>query len=90
MRVLSLPPVHRLHELATLALTQRNVDVGVAIAGAGAGLGSGLLMAASSYTVLALSGGLAALALVPAMAPAAVARRRARRDSLTPPWAGDR
>ena len=70
--------------LAGRARTQGSVDVGVAIAGAGAGLGSGLLMAATSYTVLALSGGLAALALLPALVPAALTGRRARRSSPAP------
>lgn len=76
--------------LSGRARTQGNVDVGVAIAGAGAGLGSGLLMAATSYTVLALSGGLAALALIPALAPTSLARRRARRNRHAPPPVADR
>lgn len=61
--------------LATRARTQGAVDVGIALAGAGGGLGSGLVVAAAGYPALALSGGLVALAIVPAVALTARARR---------------
>jgi MFS family permease len=54
--------------LATRAKTQGQVDLCIAIAGTGGGLGSGVLMAASSYTVLTLTGGVVALAIVPIVA----------------------
>ncbi|MFC9993708.1 MFS transporter [Nocardia sp. NPDC127526] len=51
--------------LATRAKTQGAVDVSIALAGATGGMGSGLLVAAASYPVLALAGGLLAVAVVP-------------------------
>ncbi|GEL26784.1 putative MFS-type transporter YdeG [Pseudonocardia sulfidoxydans NBRC 16205] len=50
------------------AATQGLVDVGIAVAGAGGGLVSGLVVAASSYPVLALTGGILALAIIPIVA----------------------
>ncbi|WP_373281876.1 MFS transporter [Nocardia thailandica] len=61
--------------LATRARTQGTVDVSIAIAGATGGMGSGLMVAATSYPMLALAGGVLALAVVPA---AALAGRRNR------------
>ncbi|MFG2881124.1 MFS transporter [Streptomyces sp. NPDC048297] len=57
--------------LATRARTQGMVDVSIAIAGATGGLSSGLVVAAASYPVLALSGGIVALAILPAIAATA-------------------
>nr|WP_307817914.1 MFS transporter [Nocardia acididurans] len=54
--------------LATRAKTQGAVDVSIAIAGATGGMGSGLMVATTSYPVLALVGGLLALAVVPVAA----------------------
>ncbi|MCF3172013.1 MFS transporter [Streptomyces sioyaensis] len=60
--------------LATRAKTQGTVDVAIAIAGATGGLASGLVVSAASYPVLALTGGVLALALVPAIAATARSR----------------
>ena len=49
------------------ARTQGNVDLGVALAGATGGIGSGLIVAAGSFAVLGLSGGLVAVALLPTL-----------------------
>ncbi|MFC4376296.1 MFS transporter [Nocardia halotolerans] len=54
--------------LATRAKTQGTVDVSIAVAGATGGMGSGLMVAATSYPILALAGGVLALAVVPAAA----------------------
>ncbi len=51
--------------LATRARTQGAVDVLIALAGAGGGALSGLVVDATSFSTLALGGGLLALALVP-------------------------
>lgn len=53
--------------LATRAKTQGLVDVSIAIAGATGGLASGIVVAAASYPILALTGGVLALALLPAI-----------------------
>jgi MFS family permease len=53
--------------LARRARTQGSVDVGVALAGATGGLSSGVVVAVASSAALGLSGGLLALALVPAL-----------------------
>ncbi|MFE7311724.1 MFS transporter [Streptomyces sp. NPDC057555] len=60
--------------LETRAKTQGMVDVAIAIAGATGGLASGLVVAAASFPVLALTGGIIALAVLPAIA--ASAKRR--------------
>ncbi|MFF5342267.1 MFS transporter [Streptomyces althioticus] len=60
--------------LATRAKTQGLVDVSIAIAGATGGITSGIMVAATSYPALALTGGALSLALLPAVA--ATARRR--------------
>ncbi|HEY0506868.1 MAG TPA: MFS transporter [Blastococcus sp.] len=54
--------------LATRAKTQGMVDVAIAIAGASGGMASGLVVATTSFSTLALAGGLVALALLPAVA----------------------
>ncbi|GAA1439303.1 MFS transporter [Nocardiopsis tropica] len=54
--------------LATRARTQGMVDVAIAVAGAGGGLASGMVVAAGSYALLALIGGVLALAVLPAIA----------------------
>ncbi|RKS08524.1 putative MFS family arabinose efflux permease [Nocardiopsis sp. Huas11] len=68
--------------LATRARTQGLVDVAIAVAGAGGGLASGLVVAAGSYTLLSLVGGVLALAVLPAIAwtarPVPASSRRAR------------
>ncbi|MFE5392946.1 MFS transporter [Streptomyces sp. NPDC056568] len=60
--------------LATRAKTQGLVDVSIAIAGATGGMASGIVVAATSYPALALTGGALSLALLPAVA--ATAHRR--------------
>ncbi|NUP64294.1 MAG: MFS transporter [Nonomuraea sp.] len=57
--------------LETRARTQGMVDVSIAIAGATGGLSSGLVVAAAGYPVLALTGGILALAVLPAVAATA-------------------
>lgn len=54
--------------LATRARTQGAVDLCIALAGAGGGIGSGLVVAGSSYAVLAVAGGLVSLAIIPIVA----------------------
>lgn len=54
--------------LATRAKTQGMVDVAISVAGASGGMVSGLVVAASSFPVLALAGAAVSLALVPAIA----------------------
>lgn len=69
--------------LSTRAKTQGVVDLGVALAGAFAGLGAGLVIASTGYSVLALSSGIIAVAIVPfAAAHAARARSRVVAPSL--------
>ncbi|CAA9579293.1 MAG: Uncharacterized MFS-type transporter [uncultured Thermomicrobiales bacterium] len=53
--------------LASRARTQGSVDLAVALAGSGGGILSGIVVNATSYTALALAGGLLALMLVPLM-----------------------
>ncbi|MGW0843416.1 MFS transporter [Streptomyces sp. NPDC002787] len=60
--------------LATRAKTQGMVDVSIALAGATGGLSSGLVVSAAGYPALALTGGILALAVLPAVA--ATASRR--------------
>ncbi|MFI6009917.1 MFS transporter [Streptomyces sp. NPDC051243] len=60
--------------LATRAKTQGLVDVSIAIAGATGGLSSGLVVSAAGYPVLALTGGVLALAVLPAVAATASSR----------------
>lgn len=57
--------------LATRARTQGMVDVSIAIAGATGGLASGLVVSAAGYPLLALTGGILALAVLPAIAATA-------------------
>ncbi|MDA3642657.1 MFS transporter [Saccharopolyspora indica] len=54
--------------LATRAKVQGKIDVSIALAGAGGGMASGMVVAASSYSVLAVVGGVLALAIIPAVA----------------------
>ncbi|MEV0174556.1 MFS transporter [Streptomyces sp. NPDC050803] len=60
--------------LATRAKTQGLVDVSIAIAGATGGLASGLVVSAAGYPVLALTGGILSLAVLPAIAASASSR----------------
>ena len=60
--------------LATRAKTQGMVDVSIAIAGATGGLASGLVVSAAGYPLLALTGGILAVALLPAIATTASSR----------------
>ncbi|MEU5539609.1 MFS transporter [Streptomyces sp. NPDC020362] len=60
--------------LATRARTQGMVDVSIAIAGATGGLASGMVVAGTGYPVLALAGGVLALAILPAIAATASSR----------------
>ncbi|MER7991280.1 MFS transporter [Streptomyces noursei] len=60
--------------LATRAKTQGLVDVCIALAGATGGLASGIMVAATSYPALALTGGVLSLALLPAVAVTAYRR----------------
>ncbi|MFG3015932.1 MFS transporter [Streptomyces cinerochromogenes] len=57
--------------LATRARTQGMVDVSIAIAGATGGLTSGIVVSTAGYPVLALTGGILALAVLPAIAATA-------------------
>ncbi|MEU7898674.1 MFS transporter [Nonomuraea sp. NPDC049152] len=56
--------------LATRARTQGLVDVSIAIAGAVGGMASGLVVAAAGYPLLAVGGGILALAIVPVVVAA--------------------
>jgi MFS family permease len=60
--------------LATRAKTQGMVDVAIAIAGATGGLSSGIVVTVTGYPVLALTGGVLALAILPAIAVSASSR----------------
>ncbi|MEV8098054.1 MFS transporter [Kitasatospora sp. NPDC085879] len=60
--------------LATRARTQGMVDVAIAVSGAAGGLASGAVVDLAGYPVLALGGGIVALALLPAAAATARAR----------------
>ncbi|UYQ60426.1 MFS transporter [Streptomyces peucetius] len=60
--------------LATRAKTQGLVDVSIAIAGATGGMASGIMVAATGYPALALTGGILSLALLPAVAATAYRR----------------
>jgi MFS family permease len=53
--------------LAERARTQGTVDLSVALSGAGGGMASGFVVASTSFAVLSLTGGLLALALIPAL-----------------------
>jgi MFS family permease len=64
--------------LETRASTQGTVDVCVALSGAGGGALSGVVVATSSYAVLALAGGALALALIPLIVLAQAAQAAAR------------
>ncbi|NUW42467.1 MFS transporter [Nonomuraea rhodomycinica] len=59
---------------ATRARTQGLVDVSIAIAGAAGGMASGLVTATAGYPLLAVGGGVLALAIVPAVLTAARGR----------------
>ncbi|MGW1587882.1 MFS transporter [Streptomyces sp. NPDC002386] len=59
---------------ATRARTQGLVDVSIAVAGATGGLASGVMVDATSYPALALTGGVLSLALLPATAATAYRR----------------
>jgi MFS family permease len=54
-------------DLSTRAKTQGSVDVFIALAGAAGGALSGIIVAAGSFTVLSLLGGILALTLIPAV-----------------------
>ncbi|MGW2180041.1 MFS transporter [Streptomyces sp. NPDC001732] len=60
--------------LADRAKTQGMVDVSIAVAGASGGMASGIMVAATSYPALALTGGILSLALLPAVATTAYRR----------------
>jgi len=60
--------------LATRAKTQGTVDVAIAIAGTTGGLASGLVVSAAGYPILALTGGVLSLAILPAIAATARSR----------------
>ncbi|MFG2825341.1 MFS transporter [Kitasatospora sp. NPDC048365] len=62
--------------LATRARTQGLVDVSVALAGATGGMASGLVVAATSYPVLAVACGILSLGVLPAVAASSVAGPR--------------
>ncbi|MEV4138960.1 hypothetical protein AB0J72_43195 [Dactylosporangium sp. NPDC049742] len=47
------------------ARIQGNVDLCIALAGSGGGIASGLVMTATSYATLGITGGLLALAVIP-------------------------
>ena len=60
--------------VTTRARTQGLVDVSIAIAGATGGMASGLVVAVAGYPLLAIGGGVLALAIVPAVVAAARSR----------------
>ncbi|MFF4040604.1 MFS transporter [Streptomyces sp. NPDC001816] len=60
--------------LATRARTQGMVDVSIAIAGATGGISSGVIATAAGYPTLALTAGVLALAILPAVAATAYRR----------------
>ncbi|WP_433356771.1 MFS transporter [Microtetraspora malaysiensis] len=60
--------------LAIRAKTQGLVDVSISIAGAAGGMASGLVVAVAGYPLLAVGGGILALAIVPAVVAAARSR----------------
>ena len=64
---------------ANRARTQGRVDVTVALSGAAAGLGSGFMVATTSYSALALTGGV--LGVVALTVAAIAERQRSRRHS---------
>ncbi|MEV0900498.1 MFS transporter [Actinoplanes sp. NPDC049802] len=61
---------------ARRARVQGNVDLCIALAGAGGGLASSLVMSATSYATLSITGGLLALATIPFVVVAGPRRRR--------------
>lgn len=67
--------------LTTRARTQGTVDLCIAVAGAGGGLTSGMIVAATDYTVLAVTGGVIALSIVPALALSARTKTKTRTGS---------
>jgi MFS family permease len=66
--------------LAERARTQGTVDLAVALSGATGGMASGLVVASASYAALSLTGGLLALALIPAL----LVERRSAAATPTP------
>lgn len=54
--------------LSVRARTQGSVDLAIALAGAGGGLGSGVIASATSFTALAVLGGVVSLFVVPVVA----------------------
>lgn len=62
--------------LETRAAVQGQIDVTVALSGAGGGIMSGVIVNATSYTVLSLIGGAMALAMIPIMIMAHTASRQ--------------
>jgi MFS family permease len=66
--------------LSTRARTQGMVDLGIALAGAGGGLSSGLIITATSYATLTITGGILGLLVIPI---AAVAQRPRAKQALT-------
>ena len=72
--------------LSQRARTQGTVDLAVALSGAAGGMTSGLVVATTSYAVLSFTGGLLALALLPALLTERGARRRVmtKREPLRP------
>ncbi len=60
--------------LATRAKTQGMVDVSIALAGATGGLASGVVVSTAGYPVLALTGGVLAMAVLPVIAATAHGR----------------
>jgi MFS family permease len=65
---------------ATRAKTQGAVDVSVALAGAGGGIASGMIMSATSYSMLSIIGGVLALAVIPFVAASARQNRQHSND----------
>jgi MFS family permease len=66
--------------LARRATVQGRIDLAIALAGSAGGLGSGLVVAWAGYGVLAIAGGIAALALIPFL----VSERRERGPDPAP------
>jgi MFS family permease len=62
--------------LATRARTQGTVDLWIAVAGSVGGMASGVVVASTSYSTLAIVGGLVAATVVPVVAVSSFRRGR--------------
>ncbi|MEU6668023.1 hypothetical protein [Streptomyces sp. NPDC046727] len=81
---------HKRSETNTETKPKTSLDVAIATAGAIGGMASGIMVAATSYPAVALTGGILSLALLPAIAATAHRRRVPRSPSRTSPSTGGR